>query len=371
MKMERRLNCMAKEPKNTRHVKGVYKRGNIYWIAYAGLDGRISRESSGGDKFKAAEDLLIERKQSVREGKQPEVKKITNHIFKELATQYKVWIEGRQSSAKVKGYVIGQLETRFGTIPLRRFNMMLVEQLQTDLIAKGHKNAYTNKVLNVLKAMFTKAVEWEMVEEDILRRVRKVKGLREDKRLRFLTVQECHNLINVCDKHLKPIVITALNTGMRRGEMLGMQRKHLDLTHGFILLDKTKNGDRREIPINNTLRELFQSLPKRLDSPYVFFHPETGLPYGEIKHSFETARKRAGLEDLHFHDLRHTFASHLVMAGVDLATIKELLGHKDIKMTLRYAHLAPAHKTQAVDILDKTFQKGSTSQKLHNLEIVG
>ena len=113
--------------------------------------------------------------------------------------------------------------------------------------------------------MFTKAVEWEMVEEEIL----------------------------------------------RRGEILSLKRKNLDLTHGFILLDKTKNGERREIP------------------------------------------------------------SHLIMSGVDLATVKELLGHKGIKMTLRYANLTPAHKAQAVVILDKTFQKSSTSQKLHNLKVVG
>ena len=187
----------------------------------------------------------------------------------------------------------------------------------------------------------------------------------------YLTIEECMILLNACDSHHKTIVITALNTGMRRGEILSLKRKNLDLMHGFILLDKTKNGERREIPINKTLGGVLQALPKRLDSPFVIFHPKTGLPYGEIKHSFETARKNANLAVFHFHDLRRTCESHLIMSGVDLATVKELLGHKDIKMTLRYAHLAPAHKAQAVDILDKTFQKSSTSQKLHNLEVVG
>ena len=220
--------------------------------------------------------------------------------------------------------MIGQLVTRFGTLPLRRFNMMLVEQLPTELIAKEHKNAYTNRALSILKTMCTKAVEWEMVEEDVLRRVRKAKMLREDKRLRYLTAKECQTLFSACDSHLKPIVITALNTGMRR----------------------------------------------RLDSPYVFFNPKTGLRYADIKHSFDTALKNAKREDFHFHDLRHTFSSHLIMAGVDLTTVKKLLGHKDIKMTLRYAHLAPSHKVKAVDILNATFASSSTSQKLHNLEVV-
>ena len=343
-------------------TKGIYKRGRVYWIRYAGLDGKTVYESTGSDKFRDAETLLLQRKQGIKEGKQPEVKRIANCSFKELAGQYREWIKGRHRSEPVKKYVIAALVERYGNIPLRRFNTPLVEQLQTELIGKGHKNAYINKVLNTLKAMFTKAVEWEMVESDVLKRVRRVKGLVENRRLRYLSVEECQRLIDVCDAHLKPIVITALNSGMRRGEILKLKRESLDLTHGFILLNSqdTKNGERREIPINETLKALFRSLPRRLDTAYIFSDPKTGKPYGDIKHSFDTARKKAELEDLHFHDLRHTFASHLVMAGIDLTTVKELLGHKDIKMTLRYAHLAPAHKMKAVNILDDAFSVNYT-----------
>ena len=89
-----------------------------------------------------------------------------------------------------------------------------------------------------------------------------------------------------------------------------------------------------------------------------------------VKRSFKTALRRSGIRDVHFHDLRHIFASHLVMAGVDLTTVKELLGHKDIKMTLRYAHLAPAHKKKAVEMLDNTTtQKLTTSLKAVNLQV--
>jgi len=88
-----------------------------------------------------------------------------------------------------------------------------------------------------------------------------------------------------------------------------------------------------------------------LDLP-VFYDAKTLKPYQEVKRSFVTALTRAGIVDFHFHDLRHTFASQLIMAGVDLVAVKELLGHKDIKITLRYAHLAPAHKRQAVKVLD-------------------
>ena len=161
-------------------------------------------------------------------------------------------------------------------------------------------------------------------------------------------------MIQASDSHLRPILITALNTGMRKEEILSLKwEENVDLRHGFLLLDRTKNGERREIPINATLRAALQGLTRRLDSPYVFFDPLTGKRYRDVKRSFASACRRAGIKDFRFHDCRHTFASQLVMAGADLMTVKELLGHKTLAMTLRYSHLAPAHRRRAVDLLDE------------------
>jgi len=165
--------------------------------------------------------------------------------------------------------------------------------------------------------------------------------------------------------HLRSKVITALNTGMRKGKILGLKWEDVDLKHGFILLKDTKNRERREIPISGTAREVFQGLTRRLDVPYVFHDKNTGK-YLNVKKSFKMALTKAKIADFRFHDLRHTFTSHLVMAGVDLTTIKELLGHKTLTMTLRYAHLALSHKVKAVDMLDKTMDEAPTAQLLHN-----
>ena len=347
-------------------MKGVYKRGNIYWIRYAGLDGRIVRESSGSDKFKKAENLLIKRKQDIREGKMPEIKVIKNHTFKELAAEYRKWAE-RQRSFNSKKFFIAHLENKFGLLPLRRFNTMMIEQFQTEEIQNKKKPATINRYVATLSHMFTKAVEWDMVEEETLKRIRKAKLLPENnRRLRYLSKDESQKLVKACEIHLKPIVITALNTGMRRGEILSLKWDQVDLKNGFILLDVTKNGERREVPINATVKDALHGLMRRLDIPYVFYDSRTGKPFLDVKRSFHSACKKAKINNFHFHDLRHTFASHLVMAGVDLTTVKELLGHKTLTMTLRYAHLAPSHKVNAVGILDRVLNEKPTAQKLHN-----
>ena len=149
--------------------------------------------------------------------------------------------------------------------------------------------------------------------------------------------------------HLRPIVITPLNTGMRKSEILSLEwERHVDMRHSKILLDRTKNGERRVIPINSTLRNTLKSLVRHINSPYVFVD-SNGRRFKDVKRSFATALRRVGIKDFHFHDLRHTFASHLVMNGVDLATVKELMGHKNFAMTLRYAHLSQGHKVVAME----------------------
>lgn len=370
-------------------VKGIYKQPgcNLYYIRYVGLDGKIKREATHSKDYKEAEGILIDKKKIVKDGKEPEpIKKIPNHMFEELVKAYKKWAE-RQRSYKSKKYLIDQLKDDFSNLPLRSFNTMVVEQYQSDRtvrdrrktkekLPKGNKPATINRLTATLKHMLTKAVEWELVEEGILKKVRRVKQLEENNgRLRFLTQEECQRLIDCCNPLLKPIVVIALNTGLRKDNILSLEwNVNIDLNHGFIFVTQTKNGKRLETPMNQTVRDTLNSLykgtkerPRRIDIPFVFYDPTTERRYKDIKRSFATACKKAGIKDFTFHDLRHTFASHLVMAGVDLATVSKLLGHKDIKMTLRYAHLAPSHMINAVKMLDTVL---SEKNELHKNSII-
>ena len=344
-------------------AKGIYKRGRIWWIRYTGCDGKKRFESSKSTSFKIAENLLIHRKKEVMEGGNPD-KRIKNHTFQELANHYSSWVT-RQKSFKSKKGFIRQLVMVFGNCPLRNITPMFIEQWQTERLIMN-KPATVNRLLATLKHMFTKAMEWDMLSEDILQKVRRVKLLREDnKRLRFLAVEECQRLIDCCAPHLRTIVMVALHTGMRQGEILNLKWEHVDLKHGFILLDTTKTGERREIPIDNTLKEMFNEMPRGFESKCVSTGKH-GDTYKSVKRSFNTALKKAEISNFRFHDLRHTFASHLVMTGVDLVTVKELLGHKSLTMTLRYAHLSPGHKVKAVEMLDNTLSGMSSIQKVYN-----
>ncbi|MBT3878181.1 MAG: site-specific integrase [Candidatus Scalindua sp.] len=336
-----------------RKTKGLYRRGNVYWICYK-FKGKLYRESTGKVSQKEAEYVLACRRKENDEGELPKSKMI-DYKFAELANAYSKWAERQKSYAASKRFMIKQIVGVFGNLNVSDLNTQMIEQWQSERL-NLNKPATVNRVLACLKHMFTKAVDWDMASEETLKQVRKVKFLKEyNKRLRYLDVEGCQTLIDCCAPHLKPIVTVALNTGMRRGEILGLRWEQVDLSHGFILLEISKNGERREIPINTTLEYLFKEMPHSIESKYVFVDKD-GKPYKDVKRSFGTAIRKAGISDFRFHDLRHTFASHLVMAGIDLISVKELLGHKTITMTLRYSHLAPEHKRKAVNTLDKVLR---------------
>jgi integrase len=335
---------------------GLFKRkGSPYYFMKFQANGIRIYESTKTANKKLAEEIYLNRRSEIIYGIEPEIKKepVKDISFNELADKYKEWMDGRQKSAKVKGYIIGMLINRIGRLKLNQISIIDIEELQGYYLKRKNTISYINKILSVLKAIFNKALDWDLITEDVLKRVRKVKPIKgENKRLRYLSEEEAEKLINNCPGYLKVIVITALNTGMRKSEILRLTWDRVDLKNRIILLDKTKNGERREIPINNTLYDTLSGIIRNIKIDFVFYNPQTLKPYDNLKRSWQAVLKKSHILDFHFHDLRHTFASWLVMKGIDLTTVKELLGHKDIKMTLRYSHLSKSHIKNAISALD-------------------
>lgn len=177
-----------------------------------------------------------------------------------------------------------------------------------------------------------------------------------DGRLRYLEEDEIARLLTACrdsrNRCLFPVVVLALNTGMRKGEILGLEWERIDLSSGRITLVRTKSGKPRGIPMNDAvyaaLVELEPDAGRRTGRLFPNGNDRRG---SQIRVAFDFALKRAGIADCRFHDLRHTAASHLVMKGAALREVQEILGHSDLRMTLRYAHLSPAHLRGAVQRL--------------------
>jgi len=184
-------------------------------------------------------------------------------------------------------------------------------------------------------------------------------------RLRYLTLEEINKLLDLCPlppHPLRAIITVALTTGMRKSEILGLKWDYIKPDNRFIILPVSKNNTVRVIPMNDTLLRSLAELPR--ESEFVFWNSR-GKHLEDVKRSFGTACRRAGIENFRFHDLRHTYASHLAMRGVHMRALQELLGHKDIKMTQRYSHLSPDQLQGAVRLLDDIIPlKGFKDNKL-------
>ena len=153
--------------------------------------------------------------------------------------------------------------------------------------------------------------------------------------------------------NLRKIVHVGILTGLRKTRLLRLKWEDVDFKLDLIYVQDAKGGKSRELPMGPTLKRVLKSVPHHIASKYVFTSTSKGKPWSDLMNSFQTAVKKAGIEKhVTFHTLRHTFASHLAMAGVDLYTISKLLGHASIAMTQRYAHLSQDHEKMAVEKLE-------------------
>ena len=270
--------------------------------------------------------------------------------------------------------------------PMSDITSWQVTSWRSKKVKAGRKASTVNRDISALKAMLSKAVEWgDLVEnplqklkpletdragvirflsdseEEVLRRAldnrqdqqRKKRGSYNEW-LKIRKKSESSSLRELCfTDHLKPIVLLALNTGMRRGELFNLRGGDVDLSQRIVTArgEGNKGGQTRNIPLND---EAFQILTSWINQQavtkyaLVFPSPKTGKRFKDIKKSWGALIDSSGVENFRFHDIRHTFASKLVMRGVDLYTVMELLGHRSIETTQRYAHLAPEHKAKAV-----------------------
>jgi integrase len=326
------------------------------------------RRSTGTSDRKLAEAILAKVRVSIIEGQYFDRREEKERTFAEMMDRYTKEISAQKtlgSHLRDKA-ALKHLLPYFGEKTLAQITPKLISAYKVKRREERVKASTVNKELGTIRHAFNVAIrEWEWCRENPVFRI-KLEQVHNE-RVRWLTEEEFENLLAYCPEWLKPVVLVARYTGLRRGNIVKLRWDQVDLFRKVILLDKTKNGDRLGIPICETLMDVFKSLGKvrHLQSNYVFAVANDAHVSGNaVGMAFKRACKKMEVEDFRFHDLRHTFASILVQRGVDLYRVQRLLGHRDGRMTQRYSHLSPENLREAVRVLDQGYHNSITVKVL-------
>lgn len=316
-------------------------------------DGKRERRFSS--EWLTEDDAIAELAKRQKEIAAGKLDRPADRTLDELAEEYLRYKadSGKRTVTDDKRILDGRLLPAFGRdLPLRKVTAATIAQYEKR--RAGEVSAFTvSNELSVLRHMLRLAKRWGYVEQvPEIEMPKKPEG-----RLRYLEEDEIRRLLDACQRSRNPylscIVTIAVNTGMRKGEILGLEWERVDLPSARIVLYRTKNGKPRGVPINRAVYDVLIALePDPARRQGLLFRKRDDRAWGQIRRAFETALTKAGIKGFRFHDLRHTAASHLVMRGASLKDVQEILGHSDLKMTQRYAHLSPAHLRAAVERLE-------------------
>ncbi len=322
---------------------GLTKRGKIWYIDYR-AGGRRYKEAIGPSK-RLAVSVLAKRRTEIAENRFLDVAKARETTFEQLAEAYMDWAWVNKQSADRDERSIKTLARWFGGHLITAITPLALEKYKRQR-SKEVSGSTVNRELACLKHMFSKGIAWDMADDNPVKKVRMFKE--PPGRIRYLSHDEISRLLEEATQHLKPIIVVALLTGMRKSEILRLTWKDLDFDRQIIHVRNSKNGEARQIAMSHDVESLLGGLPRV--HTQVFTRAD-GNPVINIKTCFERAVRLSQIEDFSFHDLRHTFASYMMMNGAELLTVSRILGHKTINMTLRYAHLSPSYQREAMNRL--------------------
>lgn len=239
---------------------------------------------------------------------------------------------------------------RFAGRTLDEITPAEVEKIKAERLATV-KASTVNREVGFLKHVFNVAIRDDKTDRNPIAKVRMLKE--PSGRVRYLTDEEETRLLKALATEADRRRVTMLlHTGLRKSEFLGLRWNHVDFKACVLTIPRSKNGEARHVPMTSVVREILTRLPRPLDkTALVFPNNAPGPDLRWAEKTFPGAVSAAQIEDFRFHDLRHTFASRLAMAGVDLLTLKELGGWKTLAMVERYAHLSPGHRQSAIERL--------------------
>jgi integrase len=332
----------------------VYKRpdSKYWWISYQ-LKHKQIRESTKSSRKSVALEALKHREMDIIRGIF-RIKKRSPYItFKELAN---IWLSRHSkiknapsSYQKNKERLEKHLIPFFGKYQVDEITPRLIDEYvasRIDVIGPPT----INRTLAILSKMFNDAIRWEYLFENPVKKVERLKEKRGP--FNYLKRNEVKRLLEACTQTFYPVALCAVYTGMRASEIAGLRWRNVDLKKGIITLTETKSGKIRHVPINKKLKSCLEEIHEHRESIYVFARKGGRKRSRDFRFSLNRATEKAVLRHTTPHDLRHTFASNFIMSGGRLRSLQKILGHSEISMTLRYAHLAPDFLRDEINLLD-------------------
>jgi len=342
-----------------RGTEGVRYRAQVRLRGAAAQSATFERKSD-------ARRWATQVESEIRQGRFFKTTESRRHTLADLVDRYLREINPqRPRSMRDRGRHLLWWKKKLGHLALSDVTPSLLaeyrDRLRSGTTVQGHRRGTgtTNRYLGSLSHAFTIAVrEWSWIEENPCRKVRRM--TEPQGRVRFLSTEERERLLASCqassNRLLYPLVLLALSTGARRGELLDLRWGSIDFERRTIRLDRTKNGDRRALPLTGPAYEEIRrfSRLRRIDTDLVF-PGQNGSASAGIRAAWDKAVERAEIENFRFHDLRHTAASYLAMSGATPAEIAEVLGHRTLAMVQRYAHLSADHVAGVVARMNEKF----------------
>jgi integrase len=329
----------------------LYQRGRIWYADYY-ANGERLQESTGTANKREAEKFLALRISEVQRGV---FVKPVNTTLPELGERYIEYAGLHKRSWKRDVQMLGNLHAFFGSAKLRDITPLRVEEYQRERV-KEVSPATSNREMALLKHMFNMAERWG--QHQGANPVRLVKFLPEDNlRVETLSEDQEQRLLLASPPYLRDMILFAINTGLRTSDIFNLEWTEVDIEQRRLKKIVKKNQRPLSLPLNDTAFGIVEARRGIQHGPYVFYNPMTGDKFKDVKGAIAAAVKRAGLGKITWHMFRHTFASRLTREGVDIVTVKELLGHSNISTTMRYAHSNDETKRRAVQRLkssDKT-----------------
>lgn len=304
-----------------------------------------------------------------------------------IINHYAPWFSTHRKSAnKTIAHIKRCFAKPFGDKPLNEISSSQLDQWRMQRLKNGKSIETVNRDVAVLKSALSKALLWDFLDQHPLAKFKLLKTDRRNK-VRYLSCEEEKRLREAALEretqikksretgniwrlernypllpnitpfyfadHIRPMILISINTGLRRGEVFNLSWDNIDLDKAILTIDgsNAKSGKTRHVPLNSEALYVLKQWKLQAHSSHLVFPNHFNKPFDNVKKAWTNILLAADIRNLRWHDLRHHFASKLVMAGVDLNTVRELLGHSDMSMTLRYAHLAPEHKAKAVEKL--------------------